>query len=643
MLGNEAIARGAIEGGVEAVFAYPGTPSSEVVEELASHAKEVGYYTEWSINEKVAIDSALGSAIVGSRTLCAMKNAGLNVAMDTYMTMGYGGVRGGLIIVVADDPGAFYSSNEQDTRFAARYANILCLEPSSSQEAKDMAKQAFEYSERSELPVHLRTCTRISHSSGDVVLGEIPPRRGFRAFDKHWKLPYRWNVYGPPSAVDKHRWLLDRQPLLEEMSENSPFNELTIKDSKVGFAASGIAYSYLMDALVHLGKEDDYSILKLGIPTPMPEIKVLSLMESCEKVFVLEEGDSLVEPQLTDLAHRERINVNIFGKQGKEPLLEKWGELGMDRVFRSVSKFLNVSTQAYDQSFLEKINKISVNVSPRSSTLCVGCPHLGSYWALKKAFYKAGGKVWILNGDIGCYEQGGYGVFASEVKPSFAENSMRYKITVPYEMLDTNYVMGGGIGLAQGQFHAGYKDGKIVAIAGDSTFYHACLPALANAVYNKANILFIILDNSITAMTGHQPSPTSGYDAVGDIACIFSIEDLCKALGVKNLDIVDPWDLKESEKVLEESMKKDELSVVIMRRQCTLMRDKAMVKKKDPFKKVEINFENCNGCKICIGLGCPAVGFNSDLNKATIDLNLCTGCGMCNQTCPFDAIKFTGE
>ncbi len=658
--GNEAAARGAVEAAVQVVAGYPGTPSSEVIETLAQVAKDLGFHVQWSINEKVAFDVAVGAAIVGARALSTMKNAGTNWIMDMFATVVYGGVKGGLVIYSADDPDAFYSSTEQDTRFLAKGVGVLILEPRDQQETKDMVREAFNYSERFQLPVFVRTVTRISHSSGDVTFGEIRKERNKVFFDRHYGLPWRWNVYGPfkykgkagPAA--KHAWQLEQLDKIREFVNEVPFNKIEEGDSDLGIIASGIGYSYVKDALSRLEPRRKPWVLKIGTPHPLPERLLEEFISSVSKILVVEEGDPFVEEQVYAFMKEFRPEVPVYGKTRRQALL-RYGELGFTQVIKAVANFIGVKAPEVSEGRRKLKEEISKLVAPRSSALCPGCQHLGTYWGLRVALAKVAGKfrgklkgVWILNGDIGCYEQAGYGIFAKEIKPSFKEESRRYTFNNPYEMLDTNYIMGGGIGVAQGQYFAGYRDGPIVAVAGDSTFFHATLPAVANATYNKAAITFVVMDNSWTAMTGHQPSPTSGVTATLEPARVLSIEEVARSLGVEHIWTVDPYDLKATERALEEAIsttiEKGVTTLVVARRECALQVVRRLTREGKLILKYAVDESKCTGCTLCVQLGCPAVGFDKERRKAWIDPVLCVGCSLCAQVCPFDAIKpVTGE
>ncbi len=635
LMGNEAIARGAIEAGVKVAASYPGTPASEILENLAGVARKLGFHAEWSTNEKVAFEVAAGAAITGVRSITSMKNAGLNWCMDMFMTLVYSGVRGGFVIVVGDDPDAHYSSNEQDTRFAAFYGEIPCLEPSNAQEAKDMTRYAFELSEKLELPVFVRSVTRICHASGDVELGKIQRVDRKPVFDKNWKMPWRWDVYGPgtANAVEKHRWLHGQMKKIKEIVETLPWNNLELSGKPThGIIASGIGASYARDAVRMLGLEGEVAFLSIGTPTPIPARLVERLLKSVKKVLVVEEGEPVVETQVKVLAKDVAPNLEILGRLTETmPLV---GEINTDIAAQGIAELVGkkMSPDVEREKIRDEVRKL---VAPRSSTLCAGCPHFGSYWALKLALRKSGGKVPIVNGDIGCYEQGGYGLAGKEYKPSLSDESVRYSPDAPYEMIDTNYIMGGGIGLMEGQYQAGYKDGALVSVAGDSTFLHACLPAVVNAVYNKTKGLFFVLDNSWTAMTGHQPNPVTGVTAMGEEAKVISLEDVAKACGVEFIKVTDPYDLKGTEESLVEALKSDKFAVVISRGVCTLQAQR--LKKWVP-KRMAFDKGKCTGCKLCVALGCSAVTFNAEEKKAGIDSILCSGCGLCAQVCPVKAI-----
>lgn len=671
LMGNEAIARGAIEAGVEVMAAYPGTPSSEIGEVLAEVADGLGFYVEWSTNEKVAFEVAAGASLIGARSMVAMKNAGLNVAMDTFMTLPYTGIKGSMVIVVADDPNAHYSSTEQDTRIAAKYAEILCFEPMDQQEAKEMTKEAFLLSEKFSLPVFLRSVTRISHASGDVTLGSICRSKSKLGFNKHWRLPYRWAVYGPPSVAARHVWLHEQLPAVRAEAEKSPFNRLfyvgtegSIQPwdagkprSKMAIIASGLGTGYALEALGRLGLEHEVPFLKIGTPFPIPTAKVCELLKSAENVLIVEEGDPVVEEQVRALVGGADFSVRILGKTAGahdvrcglahgscgphgcvEPgVLPPYGEIDSDKISGAIRKTLAMIGEIRENGENEGHEGregLKDLLAPRSSTLCAGCPHLGSFFALREALRKDKG-VHIINGDIGCYEQGGYGIFSREVRGDDSD-SKRYRISSPYEILDTTHVMGSGIGLAMGQAQAGYSDGKVVAVAGDSTFFHATLPALVNAAYTKADITFLVLDNSWTCMTGHQPSPTTGQDAAGKQAVVIPIEDVVKSFGIESVAVVDAYDIAQAKESIEAALEYEGPAVVVLKRECALQVQRR-TRRRGP-AVTHVNEAECTGCRICVELGCPAITYDAEARKAGIDEILCVDCGLCPQVCPQNAI-----
>jgi len=629
MMGNEAIARGAIEAGVQLTACYPGTPSSEIGEVLGEVAKDLNQYFEWSTNETVAFEVAAGASLTGARALTAMKNAGFNLVMDNFMTLTYGGIKGGFVVVVADDPGAHYSSNEQDTRLEAVAAELLIFEPQDQNQARLMTKEAFDISEKLELPIFLRSVTRLSHASGNVEFGKISQKRNTIGFNKHWKMPYRWDVYGPPGPQSKREWLHSRLPLMAEYVEDSEFNKLTISKSKIGIVTAGIAATYVKEALSELNLIDNVHLLDLGIVNPLPKNKVAELLNSSDLLIVVEEGDPVVETAVRLLAKEMKRQIAIHGKLFDNRVFPTEGEMDPDNVRKGISTALGlvINRDIKREELKAAVKRI---ITTRSSTLCPGCPHLGSYWAMRKVLEKYDGNP-IVNGDIGCYEQGGYGL-ATNTFEITDEDNKNFKINSPYEILDTIYVMGSGIGMAQGQYQVGHK-GKILAVAGDSTFFHTCLPALANAVYNDADITFVVFDNTWTCMTGHQPNPVTGIKGNGDVATIISIEKVTEALGINSIGVADAYDIEGAKKVLKVGLDYDGPAVVVLRRECALQ---VLRRKEIPPVEFEIQQDKCIGCMACVELGCPAITFAN--GKADIDRALCVDCSLCAQVCPVKAI-----
>ncbi|MHB8946736.1 MAG: thiamine pyrophosphate-dependent enzyme [Bacillota bacterium] len=682
LLGNHAMARGAVEAGVHLVSAYPGTPSSEISEALNDASLAQGFHSQWSTNEKVAFDVAAGAALVGRRSLVTMKTAGLSVAADTFLTVPYGGVKGGFVIIVADDPDAHFSSTEHDSRPMARQAEILCLEPADGGEAKEMVRQAFDLSERLELPVLVRSVARVSHGSANVTLGPIEKLDRRPVFNKHYGMSYRWDVYGTPGTKAKHEWLVRQFEKLEAYADESPFNELKLVadravggpgsgGARLGLLAAGLGSAYAYEAVQHLGLAGQVNWLKLGTPYPLPPKKLAEFLKSCDRVLVVEEGTSFVEGLVREVAQRLGVKVEIIGK-GVDTAMPLWGEVNTDMVVRALAPLAGadvakagakpgaeakagarakagatdaVTTAAGEAAVADAAARaalkaeLEASLCPRSSTLCAGCPHMGSYWGLRLALQKQPkDSVHILNGDIGCYEQAGYGLFAENLNSD--QDHQAWKAQTVYEMLDTIYVMGSAVGMAQGQSLAGYDRGKVVAVAGDSSFFHAALPAVANLAWNGGNVVFMVLDNRWTAMTGHQPSPTTGRVGNGSESVSLDIASAAKALGIKNVYTADAYDVKSVQKVVEEAFAADGVAVIVVSGECRLQttrRERHVVRPVtvvDPAK--------CNGCGICLQVGCPGLGLAEDGKKVEIDQLQCNSCGLCMQACNRKAIHTEG-
>jgi len=613
VLGNEAIARGAIEAGVQVAAAYPGTPSSEILETLASVAKELDMYVEWSTNEKVAFEVALAASICGVRALASMKHVGVNVAHDPLMTASYIGAKGGLVLLSADDPWAWSSQNEQDNRYIAEQGYIPVLEPSSVQEAKDMMADAFKLSEQFRHLFMVRSVTRIGHARSDIVLGEISRERRKGQFTKD----RTWLVYTPREARINKPLMLKRLETIRKAVNTLAYNQLKLADSaKLGIIACGLSYSYTLEAVKWLGIEDRISILKIGTPHPLPEELVIRLLKSVEEILVVEELDPFVELHVKAIAGEHNIAVKIHGKD----LLPRVGELSTRKVTEAVIE-LTGAKPPVDFTRLDKLSEETVPLLPwRPPALCPGCPHRASHYAIRVASRRVARDLGqevepIYPGDIGCY--------------TLAYNP-------PQEATDTTICMGGSFGIANGLAHV--VDAPIVAHLGDSTFFHAGIPPLINAVYNKANITMVILDNSATAMTGFQPHPGTGYTATGDEAIQLKPEDIAKACGVKFVEVVDPFDLKAATKTIEDAIRFEGPAVVVSRRLCTMIDQREKRKRKEPIIPYFIDQDKCSDkCNACIELlGCPAI--IKENGKTVIDQALCTGCGICAQVCPYKAI-----
>jgi len=593
LMGNEAIAYGAIEAGVQVATAYPGTPSSEVLSTLAGLAQEKGFYAEWSVNEKVALEVAAGAAYTGARALAAMKQVGLNVASDPLMSLAYIGVKGGLVLVVADDPGPHSSQTEQDTRLFARFAKLPVLDPATPSEALEMTKYAFDLSEQLLLPVILRPTTRTCHACQDVEIQDkdAEPKKisGFQRSPN-------WVIF-PNLSARKHVWLNGQQEVARDSFENSPFNQLTInKQTDVGIIACGVSYNYVMEALQLTGLEA--SVLKIGTPYPLPAVPVLKLLKHAKKILVIEEQEPVVEDQVIALAWKNRSAAQISGKN--DCLVPREGEFNVNKVRQILESFYGGQ--------LEQPVQVAASLAPelplRTPVLCAGCSHRASFYILKEA---ARGNDTLFAGDIGCYTLGAM---------------------APLNTTDTCLCMGASVSIAAGLSRV-EPHRQQVAFLGDSTFFHSGIPGLINAVHNGANITLVILDNRTTAMTGHQPHPGLNRTAMGPTDQSINIARMVEACGVEFVQVADPFDLKAALQVAKDVLAYDGPAVVIMQRECVAQIDKGRHRR--------INPELCTECGACIDeLGCPAIGKPAGSPEI---LENCFGCGFCSQLCPVGAIE----
>ena len=569
LLGNEAVARGLYEAGVRVVSSYPGTPSTEITEAAATYEE---IYCEWASNEKVAAEVAAGASFAGARSFCAQKHVGLNVAADPLFTMSYIGVNGGMVLAVADDPGLHSSQNEQDSRNYAIAAKLPMLEPADSAECRDFTNLAYELSEQFDTPVLLRLTTRVAHSRSPVELYE----REEYALKPYEKNPAK-NVMLPAFAKPKHYKVEERTQKLSAWSDEADINVLEDNHSEVGVIASGAVYQYAKEAL-----GDTVSYLKLGMVHPLPLKKIQELASKVKTLYVIEELDDVIE------SFCKKNGIAVHGKD----------------VFPRCDEF---SQNVIRQCMLGKVpesKKVDAETPGRPPVMCCGCPHRGLFYALKKA------KVYV-SGDIGCYTLGA---------------------SAPLSAIDTCICMGASVSALHGYNKARGKDAeqKSVAVIGDSTFIHSGITGLIDIAYNQSNSVVIILDNSITGMTGHQQNPTTGYNIKGDPTTAVDLEALCKAVGIKRVRVCDPYNLKEVESVLKEELAAEEPSVIISRRPCALLK---YVKHKP---SLVVDTEKCIGCKACLGIGCPAISVHG--GKAAIDRTQCVGCGVCTTLCPKSAI-----
>ena len=573
LLGNDAVARGLYEAGCRVASSYPGTPSTEVTECISKYDEIT---SEWAPNEKVACEVAFGAAVAGARSFCGMKHVGLNVAADPLFTSSYTGINAGMVIVVADDPGMHSSQNEQDSRHYARASKMMMLEPADSDECLKYSKLAYELSERFDTPVLLRLTTRVSHSRSLAEIGERVDN-GLKAYEKN---PQKY-VMVPANAKVKHvaveKRILDQVAYCDTEAVENGLNSVEYNHKKIGVITAGICYQYAKEAL-----GDKASYLKLGCVYPLPEKLIKDFCAECDTVYVLEELDDYIE------THCRKLGLDVIGKSAFTLLGEYSQGLIKKVIFGEETTAL----------------KADVDVPARPPVLCAGCPHRGLFYALKKLNV-------TVSGDIGCYTLG-----ASK----------------PLGMIDTVLCMGGSVSGLHGRNLADPDSAnKSVAVIGDSTFIHSGITGLIDIAYNNSNSVTIILDNSITGMTGHQQNPTTGLNIKGEPAAAVSLEKLCGAVGINNVFVVDPYNLDECYTTIGDALKLNAPAVVISRRPCALLKT---VKHNPPLK---VNKDKCKSCKMCMKIGCPAISMKD--GKAEIDFTQCLGCNVCSQLCKFGAIE----
>lgn len=570
MLGNQAFARGLYEAGCCVASSYPGTPSTEVTEEAAKYDE---IYCEWAPNEKVAMEVAFGASLAGKRSFCGMKHVGLNVAADPLYTCSYTGVNAGMVICVADDAGMHSSQNEQDSRHHAIAAKVPMLEPSDSAEAYHFVKRAFELSEEFDTPFIVKMCTRVSHSQSIVDTGErIMPE------PKKYEKNIAKYVMMPGNAIRRHPIVEERTRKLTAFAEHCEFNRVEMGDTSIGIITSSTCYQYVKEVF-----GDKASVLKLGMINPLPEKLILDFASKVDKLVIVEELDPIIEN------HCRQLGLEVSGKD----LFPLEGEISQNMVAQKLGVALN------------ETKKLDEALPARPPVMCAGCPHRGLFYTLSK------NKCTVL-GDIGCYTLGA---------------------VAPLSAMEMTLCMGASVSSIHGFNKAlgEESEGKTVAVIGDSTFMHSGMTGLANIAYNQSNSTVIILDNSITGMTGHQQNPTTGYNIKGDPAGKIDLEALCCSMGFERVVVVDPYDLEECDRVLKEELAAKEPSVIISRRPCALLK---YVKHKKPLL---VDKDKCVGCKSCMRLGCPAISIKG--GKAAIDVTLCVGCGVCQQLCKFDALQ----
>lgn len=569
MLGNKAVARGLYEAGCCVASSYPGTPSTEITEEAAKYDD---IYCEWAPNEKVAMEVAFGAAMAGKRSFCGMKHVGLNVAADPMFTASYTGINAGMVIVVADDAGMHSSQNEQDSRHYAASAKLPMLEPSDSAEALEYTKLAYEISEEFDTPVLLKMCTRVAHSQSVVEQGERVEH------DKPYVKTISKYVMAPANAKKRHPFVEERTRKLVDYADNSGINRVEMGSTKLGIITSSTSYQYIKEIF-----GDDASVLKLGMINPLPEKLILDFASKVEKLVVVEELDPVIEN------HCKALGLTVTGKD----VLPICGEFSQNLIAEKLGMPTKESCHFEGE------------LPIRPPAMCSGCPHRGIFYTLSK------NKITVI-GDIGCYTLGA---------------------SAPLNAIEMTLCMGASISATHGfnKARGAETEHKTVAVIGDSTFMHSGMTGLANIAYNQSNSTVIILDNSITGMTGHQQNPTTGYNIKGDPAGKINLEALCLAMGFSRVRVVDPYNLAECEQVIKEELATDDASVIISRRPCVLLK----YVKTSP--ALSVDKDKCVGCRSCMRLGCPSISFKH--GKASVDKTLCVGCGVCTQLCHFDALK----
>ncbi|MET1124097.1 MAG: indolepyruvate ferredoxin oxidoreductase subunit alpha [Archaeoglobaceae archaeon] len=601
LLGNEAIARGAIEAGIDVYAAYPGTPSSEVADTLSEACKllrgRMDFYMEYSANEKVAVEVAIGASLAGKRAMAGMKHVGVNVAADALFSFAYIGARGGFVLLTADDPSMHSSQNEQDNRWYGMAAKLPVIEPASVQEAKDYTKEAFEVSEKFGIPVILRSYTRLSHATGVVELGEIPQKEFSRS---EWRRNPETDVVLPAHARKLKPVLLEKLERVREYFEGCGMNWIEEGDGDVGVVTCGLSYAYAKEAMERLNVE--LPLLKLSTPHPLPTKLVEEFLEGLRGIIVVEEVDPFIEMQL------RAYDVEVYGKMnGYMPMNY---EYNVTRVELGIAKVLGIEVDPP-----RDVSGIASKAPPRPPVLCPGCPHTASFYAIRKVVNEVGNAA--LPSDIGCYTLG---------------------INRPFEGVDITICMGASVGVSNGLAHT-IKE-PIIATIGDSTFIHAGIPALINAVYNGAKFVLVILDNATTGMTGHQPHPGTGVRGCGEVGKAVKVEDIARGCGVEFVEVVNPYNVRRMIDTLKRALKHDGVAVVVARQPCAILWARER-RRKGRLVTFQIG-ENCSLCLECVSsFNCPAIVFDGEVVE--IDKSLCVGCGVCARICPHRAIRPEGR
>jgi len=605
LLGNEAIVRGALESGVGLVATYPGTPSSEIGDTFAEIAKDAGIYFEYSSNEKVALEVAAGAALSGVRSMVFFKHFGLNVACESLFPLTYSGVKAGMVVLVADDPQGWSSGqSEEDSRPFARIAHLPLLEPANAQECKDFVKMAFELSEKFKIPVMIRTTTRVAHMRSVVKLGKIVKGKTKGRFIKDIALK---NF--PPYLIDVHKELHEKLEELKNVSEKSNINFISNnKKSKLGVIVSGVSYDYVMDAMDDL--KIKLPVLRIGFTYPTPDKKIKDFIKKFKQVLVVEELEPIIEERIHIIAKEVNPKLMIYGKSH----LPNVGEYNEALVIEALSKLTGKKFSMNLFAHCEKCKNLKI--AKRHPILCPGCPHRATFYAAKAA---TEGMDVVYGGDVGCYILG---------------------ITKPLETQDFVFSMGASEGVIHGIKKT--TDQKTIAFLGDSTFFHAGMPGMVNTVFNKSNPLIIVLDNRITAMTGHQPNPGVGITAMGEETKAIPIEDVVKSFGIENVKVVDPFNVNEMINTIKEFIDSNKLSVIVAKRECQLLATRKKKAQGIKIVKFEIDQSKCQHIGVCLNkLSCPAI--YKEGNNYKIDKDICTGCAVCAQVCPAKAIHAVNE
>ena len=626
LLGNEAIARGALESNVEVVASYPGTPASEIVDTLALIADEVGMHVQWSTNEMVAFEVAIGAAMCGKRSIASMKHIGANWIVDPLMHAVYHGFDAGLVIVSADDPSGHSSANEQDNRYLALMAEIPAIEPSDIQEAKDFVRIALELSEEVRLPVMLRPVTRICHSRGDCQFGPLDrqPREPKFHDDYYTDFVLGEGIVGPKAIPHLHALLHSKNRMVEQIAidkglfliEKPQAKGDPASANKLGIITSSAPANYIFDYLKKHELRGKLGLLKLGLINPFPEKVVSDFIKDFEAVIVVEEGEPFLERHVIALAKDTRPSIKIYGKLTAH--LPQEGELNYSLVDRALSTVMGSLPEAVPQLKLDVIAEASKVLTPRTLTMCAGCPHRAAFYAAKKATRRVSNAKYIAVGDIGCYTLGMY---------------------PPLRFMQAVFCMGASVGVANGVAKAGIKE-PVIATIGDSTFYHAGIPGLINATFNQANIKIMVLDNEVTAMTGYQPHPGCGETATLKPTKKVSIEAISNACGINFIRVVDAYDMNACVSAMEDALMFEGPAVIIFRRVCSQEFLRKARRQGIRILPYAVSIDKCVGCRTCVAaFGCPAIAFDKDRKKASIEPLDCMGCGVCEAVCPNKAIS----